>query len=351
MCAEHDPRRGLRGQPRRRPAAVRQLQPGAAEQRGGHDPAAGRGGPIPEFSDITYSFNGGKSRYNALQIKYRVPHAPRLDAAEFVHVVNSKDNGSGSLEGPGQGPHPQTSTTSRTDYGTSDYDQPYNSITSFVWRVAVRPWPKWLADANGFVDAVLGGWTLSGINTMTVRRAGELTYTPSRLSSVSGISQDFRGANYYRANVNGDALGDKNSITNYLSTTTVTVPTDPASRSATRSATSSIGPWFWTLDMVASQGLPHSARRPDARAVPLRGVQPAEQNELPRAERQPQLGQLRHDHVHLRRPTDAGGVEADVLRLGAWGLGLGAWGLRLGLEALRLVPCALSPRVPLRRLA
>ena len=45
------------------------------------------GGPIPEFGDITYSFNGGKSRYNALQVKYRVPHAPWLHAPELVHLV------------------------------------------------------------------------------------------------------------------------------------------------------------------------------------------------------------------------------------------------------------------------
>ena len=31
--------------------------------------------PIPEFGDITYAFNGGKSRYNALQAKFDVAHA------------------------------------------------------------------------------------------------------------------------------------------------------------------------------------------------------------------------------------------------------------------------------------
>jgi hypothetical protein len=57
------------GQPRRRPAALRQLQPGRAEQRR-RDDRAGRSPPDRGFADITYAFNGGKSRYKALQTKF-----------------------------------------------------------------------------------------------------------------------------------------------------------------------------------------------------------------------------------------------------------------------------------------
>ena len=57
-----------------------------------------------------------------------------------------------------------------------------------------------------------------------------LTYTPLAAQVVSGIQQDFRGANNYRPNVSGDPLvpeGERN-INNWLSRTTVTVPTDPS---------------------------------------------------------------------------------------------------------------------------
>ena len=33
--------------------------------------------PIPSFSDITYAFNGGKSRYHALQAKFEWRDEPR----------------------------------------------------------------------------------------------------------------------------------------------------------------------------------------------------------------------------------------------------------------------------------
>ena len=54
----------------RRPAAVRELQPGACRTTPpGTMPLQARR-PIPEFADITYAFNGGKSRYDSFQMKF-----------------------------------------------------------------------------------------------------------------------------------------------------------------------------------------------------------------------------------------------------------------------------------------
>ena len=49
-----------------RPAAARQLQPGGAEQRRRHDSAAGAAADSGILATSPTSFNGGKSRYNAL---------------------------------------------------------------------------------------------------------------------------------------------------------------------------------------------------------------------------------------------------------------------------------------------
>ena len=43
----------------------------------GHDPAAGPPAESPAFADITYAFNGGKSRYKALQAKFEWRVQPR----------------------------------------------------------------------------------------------------------------------------------------------------------------------------------------------------------------------------------------------------------------------------------
>ena len=68
-AAEHAARRRLRRQPRRRPGADRQLNQAAPNNAAGSLSLQARR-PIPEFADITYVFNGGKSRYDALQTKY-----------------------------------------------------------------------------------------------------------------------------------------------------------------------------------------------------------------------------------------------------------------------------------------
>jgi hypothetical protein len=204
--------------------------------------------PIPEFSDITYSFNGGKSRYNALQLKYEYRMRRGFMFLSSFTWSKAKDNGAGSLEGAG--PAPQNFYDLEENYGTSTYDQPYNSTTSVVWQLPFGQGRKWMSNAGPLLDAFIGGWTISGINTMTSGEPATLTYSPSAAFQVSGISQT-SGANQHRANVNGDPHGDKSAIVGYLSTTTVTAPDqlEPASsgtQAATRCAARGSGRWTWS---------------------------------------------------------------------------------------------------------
>jgi hypothetical protein len=213
--------------------------------------------PIQEFSDITYAFNGGKSRYNALQVKYEYRMRQGLMLLNAFTWSKSKDNGAGSLEGPfGNFPAPQDFHNLEADYGTSAYDQPINNTTSLVWPLPVGRGKRWLSDANALTEAFLGGWTISGINTMASGEPATLQYSPGPNQVVSGIQQDFRGANNYRPNVNGDPYGDTSSVTNYLSRDTVTAPTDPSQPFGNAPRNSVRGPWFWQMDVVAAKDFP-----------------------------------------------------------------------------------------------
>jgi hypothetical protein len=208
--------------------------------------------PIAGFADITYAFNGGKSRYNSLQFKYNYRPRGGLMFLNAFTWSKAKDNGAGSLEGPaGNFPAPQDFRNLDADYGTSAYDQPLNNTTSAVWELPFGPGKKWLS--SGAAGAILGGWTLSGINTMTSGEVATLQYTPSAAFQVSGIQQDFRGANNYRPNQNGDPYGDTNSVSNYLSRDTVTLPTDPSQPFGNAPRNSVRGPWFWQMDVVAAK--------------------------------------------------------------------------------------------------
>ena len=150
-------------------------------------------------------------------------------------------------------PAPQSFRDLDDSFGTSSYDQPYNNTTSMVWNLPFGTGRKYLSDAGGVVDALVGGWTISGIGTVTSGEPVMLRYVPLASFQVSGIQQDFRGANTYRPNVNGDPYGDKNSVTNYLNPATVTIPTDPSQPFGNAEPNSLRGPGFWQIDFVAAK--------------------------------------------------------------------------------------------------
>ena len=92
----------------------------------------------------------------------------------------------------------------------------------------------------------------------------------------------------------------------------VVVPTDPSQPFGNASRNSVRGPLFWQFDLAASKKF---ALGGQARVrVPARGVQPAEPDEFPRAERQPQRRRVRDDHVDLRSAPAAARVQAAVVR-------------------------------------
>jgi hypothetical protein len=209
--------------------------------------------PIPAWGDITYSFNGGKSRYNSLQVKYEYRMRRGLMMLNSFTWSKAKDNGSGSLENSnGNNPAPQDFRNLEADYGTSNYDQPLNNTTSFVYDLPFGRGRRWLGDANAVAEAFLGGWTLSGISTASSGEPVTLTYTPVAAAAVSGITADFRGANNYRPNVNGSPYGDKGSTTNYLNRANVSVP--PVNEPFGNAPRNSVrAPAYWTFDLVASK--------------------------------------------------------------------------------------------------
>jgi hypothetical protein len=210
--------------------------------------------PIAGFADITYAFNGGKSRYNSLQVKYDYRPRRGLMFLNSFTWSKAKDNGAGTLEGPnGNFPAPQDFRNMDADFSTSAYDQPYNNTTSVVWELPFGSGHRWLSTAGPVVDALFGGWTVSGVNTMTSGEVVNLTYSPAAAFQVSGISQDFRGANNYRPNLSGSPYGDTDSVLTYLSRDNVSIPTDASQPFGNAPRNAVRAPWFWQLDLVAAK--------------------------------------------------------------------------------------------------
>jgi len=219
--------------------------------------------PIPQFADITYAFNGGKSRYRALQAKFEWRFHSDLSLLSSLTVSEAKDNGAGSLEnGNGNFPAPQDFYNLEADFGLSAYHQPYNSTTSVIWSMPFGRGQRWGADASRALDTLIGGWQLAGINSVYAGEMVTLTYAPGAAFQVSGIAQDFRGANNYRPNVTGDpyAPESERTINNWFSKTNIVIPTDPSQPFGNAPRNSVRGPLFWQVDAVASKQVPIAGR-------------------------------------------------------------------------------------------
>ena len=211
--------------------------------------------PIPTYGDITYAFNGGFSRYNALQVRLerRGRTLTFLNSFTWSRAV---DNGAGTLEAPnGNFPSPQDFYNLAAEEGTSAYDQPLNNTTSVVWEIPVGNGRRWGSSLSGFGQAVLGGWRLAAINSMWSGEPINFQYAPPAAAVVSNIQQDFRGANNYRPNLVGDPMAPEGqrTVTNYFNRDAVVIPTDPtqpfgnAQRNIVRSDP------FFQLDLALSK--------------------------------------------------------------------------------------------------
>jgi hypothetical protein len=151
-------------------------------------------------SDITEALNEFYSHYDSLQVKYEQRMVAGLTLLNSFAWQHSLDNASASLEG--NTPSPQDGNNLRADYSQSDYNLPIQNVTSLVYDVPVGRGRRFLNTTNRPVDAVLGGWQVSGINTMQAGTPFNITYSPNGAQAVSPqISATYRGANEYRPNV------------------------------------------------------------------------------------------------------------------------------------------------------
>ncbi len=102
-------------------------------------------------------------------------------------------------------------------------------------------------------------WQIAAINSVYSGEPVTFVYTPLPAVQVSGIEQDFRGANNYRPNVDRRSRtrprASARCRTGSIATTSSCRPIR-ASRSAMRSGTACAGPVFWQIDLALSRRIP-----------------------------------------------------------------------------------------------
>jgi hypothetical protein len=156
-------------------------------------------GSTYDYGDITEALNEFYSHYDALQVRYEQRFVEGLTLLNSFTWEHSLDNASASLEG--NTPSPQDANNLNADYAQSDYNLPVANVTSLVYDLPVGRGRAVLPSTNSVLDAIVGGWQISGVNTMQGGTPFNITYTPNSANVVSPqISATYRGANEYRPN-------------------------------------------------------------------------------------------------------------------------------------------------------
>jgi hypothetical protein len=140
-------------------------------------------------STISYTNYQGNSDLEALQVSLRRSLSTGLLISanyQWSHGISDGSNGDGESDSI------QNANCRSCDRGNADFDVRHNFTTSTIWMVPIGKGYHLLGDASSVVNALLGGWQLSGIGT--VRTGLPLNVTVSRSASAlpDGINSNQR---------------------------------------------------------------------------------------------------------------------------------------------------------------
>jgi hypothetical protein len=113
-----------------------------------------------------------------------------------------------------------------------------------VWELPFGKDRRYGSDMNAVLDAVLGGWSVVGINTLTSGTPVNLSYSPTTAFSVSGSPT-------YRPNLVADPLTpeDQRTISNYLNPAAAEIPADRSQPFGNAARNVARGPGFAQFDL------------------------------------------------------------------------------------------------------
>lgn len=177
--------------------------------------------PIQGFDSIQISFGGGFATYHAFQTKLEKRYANGVYLLNSFTFSKAIDNAGGHLE-TANGDNSRVNIRNlAAEKANGSYNQPLNNTTSFVWELPYGQGRRWGANVNGFVDALLGGWRLTGINTMASGLPVNFSYSPTATAQVSTAVNPTYRPNY----VGGDIYASNPGPTAYFNRAAFTQPT------------------------------------------------------------------------------------------------------------------------------
>ena len=122
------------------------------------DPATGLA-PLPGYGLIDLKRNDGNSSFNALNVSVNRQFTSGFSFTLQYMYSHAENDGS---VGGGESNAPQNVNCRKCDWGPSIYDVRNNVVTAAVYELPFGKGKRFAS--SGFAAALLGGWTLSGMN-------------------------------------------------------------------------------------------------------------------------------------------------------------------------------------------
>jgi hypothetical protein len=117
--------------------------------------------PYPSFGFIEWRAQNGKSEYKGIDFGLDRRFADGWSFGVSYTLGDSKDDGSEQLTTQGSNAFPQEARNFGPWYGPSDYDVRHRLAVNFVAELPFGAGKRWATSGAG--QALLGGWTFSGI--------------------------------------------------------------------------------------------------------------------------------------------------------------------------------------------
>ncbi|MEP7366894.1 MAG: carboxypeptidase regulatory-like domain-containing protein, partial [Acidobacteriota bacterium] len=206
--------------------------------------------PITGFSQIQGAYNGGWANYNALQAKLERRFAKGFYLLNSFTYSKALDNASGHLE-------VQNGDDSRVLYSqlqqnkaVSGYNQKFNDTLTFVWDLPFGKGRSFGSNWNGVSQAVLGGWRVTQITTLTSGTPVNLRYSPVSRQQVASTGT-------YRPNIVGDPKTPNGEWFNYLNPASVVIiPSTESNPFGNGGRNTVVGPSFYQTDLGLHKDFP-----------------------------------------------------------------------------------------------
>lgn len=206
--------------------------------------------PIPGFNYIQGSFSGGWANYNALQAKLERRFSRGFYLLNSFTYSKALDNASGHLETQNGDDSRVHFTQLQQNKAVSGYNQTLNNTLTLVWDLPFGKGQAFGSNWGGAANAVLGGWRLTQITTITSGAPVNLRYSPVARQQVAS-------AGTYRPNVVGDPKTANGEWFNYLNPANVViVPSTESNPFGNVGRNTVVGPGLYQTDLGLHKAFP-----------------------------------------------------------------------------------------------